>query len=236
MTRPEVVFFDLDDTLYDQAAPFAHAVYKVVGAIPQATDAALFEASRRHSADIFAALASGQRPTAPMYVRRMRETLGEFGVEIDTAQALELQRVYSSDSEHAMRLFPGMDACLALCGEQARVGVISNGRVGHQLSKLDELGTWRWIDPDLVFVSEGLGLAKPNPAIFLKACEGAQTSCEKSLFIGDAWAIDVVGATRAAMPVVWFNHRRRQRPADPAPGWEVTTTDALHELLEQLLG
>ena len=45
--KRDAVFFDLDDTLYDQAQPFAYAVEKVVGPIPHATAADLFDTSRR---------------------------------------------------------------------------------------------------------------------------------------------------------------------------------------------
>ena len=51
----DMVFFDIDDTLYDQAKPFAYAVRRVCGDLPGASDAALYDASRRHSGAIFAA-------------------------------------------------------------------------------------------------------------------------------------------------------------------------------------
>ena len=61
--KRDAVFFDLDDTLYDQAQPFAYAVEKVVGPIPHATAADLFDTSRRYSQEIFSALRNDQHPT-----------------------------------------------------------------------------------------------------------------------------------------------------------------------------
>ena len=54
----DVVFFDIDDTLYDQAKPFAYAVRRVCGDIPGASDVALYDASRTHSGPIFAAFSA----------------------------------------------------------------------------------------------------------------------------------------------------------------------------------
>lgn len=67
----DVVFFDIDDTLYDQAQPFSYAVRRTCGDVPGATDSKLYDASRRHSAPIFAAFSAGRVPTSEEYALRM---------------------------------------------------------------------------------------------------------------------------------------------------------------------
>lgn len=238
----DAIFFDIDDTLYDQAQPFCYAVRKVVGPV-SATDDQLFASSRRHSDEVFAALAAGNRPSDAMYVRRMRETLADAGVSISDDTARELQRVYATSSGEAMALFPGMDKVLDECRRHAQIGVISNGRGARQRDKLRILGIDRWVNPNAIFISDELGMAKPDPGIFRFACSGVGARPERSIYVGDSLASDVPGALDAGMRVVWFHHRESLVPADkavesgeaaPRPTWTVTTTRELLTLLRKV--
>lgn len=232
----DIVFFDIDDTLYDQAKPFAYAVRRVCGDISGASDAALYDASRRYSGPIFAAFSAGRTPTMHEYALRMQQTLAEFGVSIDYRTAEEVQRVYSDESGAAMSLSPAMASCLDVCRARARlgVGVISNGRKELQAEKLEILGISRWVLPGAVFVSQAVGLAKPDPALFRYACRQLGTVPDRCIYVGDAWDTDIVGACAARMPCVWLNRRGRTRPRDAkgvSPTWEVRTEEELLALL-----
>lgn len=232
----DTVFFDIDDTLYDQAQPFAYAVHKVYGKVPGATDAQLFEASRMHSTQVFAAFSRGELPTDAIYTRRMVDTLADFGVNISNELALKIQRAYESDTSQSMSISPLMQQCLDRSRSSCRVGIITNGAERRQQGKLHLLHAEQWIDPDAVFISDALGMAKPDPAIFRFACSQTETRPENCLYVGDSYGNDVVGARDAGMPVVWFNRRQRTRPANgPTPTWEVANDQELLALLERIL-
>jgi putative hydrolase of the HAD superfamily len=235
-TCVDVVFFDIDDTLYDQARPFAYAVRRVCGDIPGATDAALYDASRRHSGAIFAAFSAGRTPTTEEYALRMQQTLADFGVTIDHATAVEAQRVYADESGEAMSLSPAMASCLDACRARVclGVGVISNGREELQAEKLEILGISQWVSSDAVFISQAVGMAKPDPALFEYACGRLCTTPARCVYVGDAWDTDVVGARAAGMPCVWLNRRGRARPQDArgvSPTWEVGSEEELRALV-----
>ncbi|SES61560.1 putative hydrolase of the HAD superfamily [Olsenella sp. KH3B4] len=232
----DVVFFDIDDTLYDQARPFAYAVRRVCGDIPGASDVALYDASRTHSGPIFAAFSAGRTPTREEYALRIQQTLADFGVAIDYRTAVEAQRVYADESGVAMSLSPAMASCLDACRERAHlgVGVISNGRAALQAEKLSILGIQHWVDPGAVFVSQAIGLAKPDPALFRYACSHLGTEPARCVYVGDAWDTDIVGAHAAGMPCVWLNRRSRARPQNAkgvSPTWEVRSEEGLLALL-----
>lgn len=236
MGHMDAVFFDIDDTLYDQARPFAYAVRRVMGhRVVPATNDQLYTASRTHSCEVFAALGAGRKPSVETYVRRMKATLADFGVTISDAEAREMQLIYAADSWRAMRLFPGLPEVLRLCRERSRVGVISNGRERSQLAKLDVLGIARYARPASCVISEAVGVSKPDPAIFRIACERLDAQPENCLYVGDAYAIDVVGALAANMAVAWFNHRRRERPDGPEPTYEARSGDELLSLIKDVL-
>lgn len=239
----DAIFFDIDDTLYDQAQPFCYAVRTVVGPVSM-TDDQLFASSRRHSDEVFAALAAGKRPSDATYVRRMRETLADAGVDISDSTARQLQRVYATSSGTAMTLYPGMEKVLSECKQHAQVGVISNGRGARQRDKLRILGIDRWVRPEAIFISDELGMAKPDPQIFRFACSRIGARPEHSVYVGDSLASDVPGALDAGLRVVWFHHRESLVPTDkkveskvtaPRPTWTVTTTQELLALLHDVL-
>lgn len=233
----DAIFFDLDDTLYDQARPFAYAVRTVVGELPGVSVAELYEARQRHSKAIFDAFLVPRRPTDEEYVARMQGTLAEFGVDVSRETALEAQRVYASQPAAGMSLTPVMEGILERCHARVRMGVITNGRERLQLDKLRVLGLDRWFAPENVFISNALGLAKPDRAIFEYACAQMGADPLGCVHVGDSYGIDVVGAYGAGMRSVWFNHRLRERPeGGPDPTWTVTSERELSELLKDLLG
>lgn len=232
----DAVFFDIDDTLYNQGQPFAYAVHKVYGPLPGVTDEELFRASRKHSTEVFAAFNEGRRPTEDIYARRMIGTFAEFGISIDRDLALEIQHAYASSSDVAMSLSGAMAQTLDLCSRFCRLGVITNGTEARQRGKLLLLSINRWIPWENVFISDALGMAKPDPAIFTYACAQMRVLPQNCLFVGDTYDNDVVGAKAADMPVIWFNRRHNAKPADgPDADWTVTTDGELLALMKTIL-
>jgi putative hydrolase of the HAD superfamily len=84
--------------------------------------------------------------------------------------------------------------------------VVTNGTVAQQERKLRHTGLDRevagWV------VSEGVGLRKPDPAIFQVAAARAGQSLDGSWMIGDSARADIEGARGAGLPSVWL-HRGR---------------------------
>lgn len=76
------------------------------------------------------------------------------------------------------------------------LGVISNidGRLKSLLDSLDMSGHFRCIIDSAV-----VGIEKPDPGIFHKAVEAAETRVESCVYVGDIYAIDIEGARRAGM-------------------------------------
>ena len=238
LPQRDVVFFDLDDTLYDQAAPFGYAVRKILGPIPGVTATDLFETSRRYSQEIFAAFRRDEHPTDAMYIRRMQLTLGHYGVKIDPDTALALQHAYGAESKDAMKLAPEIVETLDWCSSHTRLGcgIITNGKEPPQRSKMKILGLDRWIAPDEIFISDALGYAKPQPELFQIACDHFKAKPSDCLYIGDAFAIDVLGAHSVHMPVIWFNHRLRPAPPHQFPAdQDVHTASELRDLVKAIV-
>jgi putative hydrolase of the HAD superfamily len=100
------------------------------------------------------------------------------------------------------------------------VGVVTNNEVAEQERKLDHLHLRPFID--FMIVSEGVGVSKPDPGIFLLALEKAKALPEETVMIGDSWTSDVMGARNAGIRPVWFNRFHLARPAP----WPVRELDS----------
>jgi putative hydrolase of the HAD superfamily len=92
--------------------------------------------------------------------------------------------------------------------------VVTNGTVQQQERKLRHTG----LDQEVVgwVVSEGVGLRKPDPAIFELAAARAGHPLDGAIMIGDSAEADIGGARSAGLPSVWLHRGRRW----PLPAFE----------------
>jgi putative hydrolase of the HAD superfamily len=91
---------------------------------------------------------------------------------------------------------PGTREILHSLGEQYRLGVISNadGRIAQVLEGCGIADCFQTI------VDSGIvGQEKPHPAIFAAALRAIGSRPEQSLYVGDIYSVDYLGATAAGM-------------------------------------
>ncbi|SDD92688.1 putative hydrolase of the HAD superfamily [Auraticoccus monumenti] len=103
--------------------------------------------------------------------------------------------------------------------------VVTNGTVSQQEHKLRATGLDRHLDGWVI--SEGVGLRKPDPRIFMAACQliGSQELVTSSWMIGDAAVHDVHGAQAVGAGGIWL-HRGRRWPAEMDPPDHVASSFA----------
>lgn len=77
------------------------------------------------------------------------------------------------------------------------------------------------------------GRAKPDPSIFLAACERLGVEPAQVLHVGDDIELDIVGGARAGLRTCWINREGRAWPhAGLRPDLEFTTLAALADWLD----
>jgi putative hydrolase of the HAD superfamily len=81
---------------------------------------------------------------------------------------------------------------------------------------------------DTVTFTQEVGLQKPDPRVFRFALARAGQRPADSVYVGDSWEADYLGATNAGLKAVWLN--RGGRPA-PEPCREIGSLKDLHPLL-----
>lgn len=95
----------------------------------------------------------------------------------------------------AWRVTEGAEACARAVGERGmKVAVVSNWDLRLRIT-LEGLGVLRWIDAAVI--SAEVGVEKPFPGIFQRACERLGVEPAAALHVGDDPYDDVAGARAA---------------------------------------
>jgi HAD superfamily hydrolase (TIGR01662 family) len=126
--------------------------------------------------------------------------LGELGVVDETVRLALVEGIRNSANWCDMR--PGTREALKRLGQHYRLAVISNadGKVSAVLDRCGILDCF-----ETVTDSGNVGCEKPNPAIFRSAMEEMNARPEASLYVGDVYSVDYLGATRAGMQAILFD-------------------------------
>jgi len=79
-----------------------------------------------------------------------------------------------------------------------------------QADKLLRLGLYEQFTPTAIFISDQIGISKPNPKLFARACDEVGVEPEETLYVGDHPTHDIDPANRLGMVTV---HVRRGKHA-----------------------
>ena len=112
------------------------------------------------------------------------------------------------------------------------LGIITNGPTDHQTKKLNQLQLANWIPSQHMIVSQATGFQKPEKEIFQLAEERFNLTAEETLYVGDNYDNDVLGAKRAGWQALWFNHRERKVDGPLNCDIEITSFDQLLETMK----
>jgi HAD superfamily hydrolase (TIGR01549 family) len=229
----QAVFFDLDDTLYDQLRPFLQAMDiifpDISGKIPLQD---LFKRTRYYSDLLWNDYSTGQISVQDVRIKRMVYALKEYGIELDPEMASCFQEEYSHQL-NSIRLFDEVLPLFHTLEDKGyKIGIITNGPVQHQTEKLKQLGLLSMIPKPLRIISDEIGIAKPNSAIFHEARYRIGLPARNLLYVGDSWVNDVAAAIEAGWFAVWFNKRARKPQSSHKPLAEITNLLTIADLVE----
>ena len=142
---------------------------------------------------------------------------------------------YHQTKERDLKPLPDAVALLrALHQARVRAGIVSAGLHVKQAEKLVRLGVLPWLDPGAIFFSDQLGVSKPNPKIFAKACAALRLPPGRVMYVGDRPETDIAPARRVGMKCVHYrgaHGRYSATPANPSADHEVELLTDLRPIL-----
>jgi putative hydrolase of the HAD superfamily/5'-nucleotidase len=145
--------------------------------------------------------------------------------------AKELNNAFLDSMAQICEPLPGAIELLNKLKPNARLGIITNGFARLQTVRLEHTGLkdmFEWL-----VISELVGIAKPNKAIFEHTFE-LMGNPDKSeiLMVGDTAASDILGGNNAGIDTCWLQHPGEQLADGIKPTYTVASLNQLQALLE----
>ncbi|MCA9861002.1 MAG: HAD family hydrolase [Thermomicrobiales bacterium] len=210
--QPDLVLFDLDDTLCDYGGARVTRLRIAFGLAEET-------AGRTLDAPMDDVVAESIR-IQPHGVDHFPDLLSRHGIACQEAAEAAV-RWYVRNRFHGLQLFP--DAIETLEVVRAahpgrRIGMVTNGPADVQSAKIDLLGLRPYFE--FCLVSDEFGFWKPDREIFLEALRLGEAAAVHSIMIGDSPDHDMLGAESTGIPTVWMNRHDHAWPAPiPPPTW-----------------
>lgn len=147
--------------------------------------------------------------------RRLREFLPLAGLPVGPDAALDdlFTSGYLAAYEREWAGFPDADGIVhRIRGAGYATAVLTNGAEEQQRAKLARLGLLDVVGP--VLTAEGIGVAKPHRAAFLRLCERLDLPPAQVLSVGDDDELDVRAARAAGLQAVLVDRSGRPPTRD----------------------
>lgn len=231
MRKLRALFLDVDDTLYSTSE---------------------FSAAARRAA-MDAMIRHGLRLTRDQALAELAEVISEFGSNYPHHYDRLLRRLPPSclpDANPAIlvaaavgayhdtkyrSLFPFRDVPVVLdrlhTTTDLVLGVITEGLEIKQAEKLVRLGIVPFLHPRAIFISDQIGISKPNRKLYQRACESIGVAPAEAMYVGDHPLNDIAPAKAVGMVAVrhrWQAGKHADTDAAVAPDYEIRS---FHELL-----
>lgn len=211
------LFFDLDHTLWDfdraseETWRVLWAEHELDSRIPAGFDA-FYPVYCAHNDRMWERFRKGQMRREELRWKRVWHSFLDFRL-YDTQLANQLSGAYLALLPTQQFLMPAAKELLEHCKGRYSMHLITNGFETTQRLKLKHSGIAGYFEE--IFTSERCCSIKPQPEIFHFAMRTCGTDCGRSLMIGDALEIDILGAQNAGMDTAYYNPKALPHTARP---------------------
>ncbi len=211
------LLFDADDTLFDYRRAEACALEEAFEAAGVPLQPTWMLAYRKVNARAWRELESGRISAARLRVQRFEGLFRTIGVSLDPAAfaAVYLRRLAAQSwlMDGALEVIDPLRA-------DHRLAIVTNGLADVQRPRLAASPIASHIAH--LIVSEEVGAAKPQPAIFEAALERMGGPDPRAvLMIGDSLRSDIAGGDAFGLDTCWFNPAGLPADGGPAATYEI---------------
>ena len=140
-------------------------------------------------------------PTDELRRRAWSAVLKERGFDDEPTTERLADSYTAIRQETGLELFPGVASFLADLRPQYRLGILTNGPSDMQWDKVRTLGLA--VAVDAIVVAGDSGVFKPDRRSFQALLDRLDVAPDVSLFVGNSYEHDIVGAHAAGMRTVW---------------------------------
>ena len=207
MTSLRAVLFDIDDTLVATSSFAKIARRNAAAAMVEAGLSLPLEAVVRELDEVIAEFSSNYDHHFDKLIQRLDFDLG------DKNQALVVAAgVVAYHDTKFTELHPFDDVIPLLTDLRAAgilTGIITHGWTVKQAEKLIRLKLVPHFEPNAIFISDQIGISKPNPKLYLTALRTLGLEPGEVMYVGDSPAHDVAPAKALGMISVFSSRASR---------------------------
>ncbi len=231
------VLFDIDDTLFSTTAFAQRARQNAVRAMVEAGLELPEEQVMRELEEVIAEFSSNYDHHFDKLLQRLRpESLARRNPAMVVAAG-----VVAYHDTKFKELAPFDDVYPLLTDLNAAgiiTGVVTHGWTAKQAEKLVRLGLVPYLDPRAIFISDQIGISKPNPKLYQVALKDLRLPASDVMYVGDNVEHDVAPPLALGMITVWARRaaKRLPRAEDPEPHHVVDDFRELREILRETYG
>lgn len=221
------LLFDADNTLFDfdQAERNAHLLLCRAHGLAFSEEG--YQLYHKCNADLWRDFDRGLCTKEYLLVERFRRYLAITGERADP-EALNRDHLRAL-GEGAM-LLPGAEELCRVLSRDHRLYLLTNAVASVQKTRFANSSIAPYFQG--VFISEEVGVGKPDPAYFeyvFRAVPGLTR--DNALVIGDSLTSDIQGANNAGLPCCWFNPKGQPRPQGLRIDYEIRALEELYAIV-----
>lgn len=201
------LFFDLDNTLWDYRRNAKIILAKLFEEF-QIQEKYAFTFNEFYpfyyesNESLWADLRDQKVTKEELRIRRFPEAFNNLGIS-DPDFALDFEERFVNEVTDSNYMVEGTEELLEYLKGKYTLHILSNGfeQVTHR--KIENSIIREYVKT--ITTAESAGAPKPDPIAFQTALDKAGAGKEESIYIGDDWIADMVGATRFGMKAIFFN-------------------------------
>ncbi len=226
----KALLWDVDGTLLDFKAAESAAIRRLFGefSLGECTD----EMIRRYSAineEFWQRLERNEITKQQVLIGRYEQFFAEIGVPVSLA--VEFNRRYQVRLGDTIVLRDDSYSIIKSLRGRVRQYVVSNGTVIAQSRKLEGSGLGEMMDG--VFLSEALGVEKPNKAFFDAVMDRiCPEAPEEVMIVGDSLTSDIRGGNNAGIKTCWYNPEGKTAPDEYKIDYVIADLHEIDSLLK----
>lgn len=197
--------FDLDQTLLD----FHASEYKALGIVLNENGLSfsdeIYRAFKAYNKSLWLELEKGTISRTELFTRRFRDVFSRCEGDSSGLDPLKVNDAFIRTMSVNGVLMDGALAFVRRLKDNipdARIYIASNGATVNAKGRLASTGLDRYTDD--VFISEEMGVTKPDAAFFERILEQIGEPGSSCIMIGDSLTSDMLGAKNASLDSVWF--------------------------------
>ncbi len=237
MRRLQAILFDIDDTLFSTTEFARKARRNAVRAMIQAGLDVPEEVVLRELDEVLAEFSSNYEHHFDKLIQRLRPSCLK-GLN----SALIVAAGVAAYHDTKFRELAPFDDVFPLFHDLKkagmRLGVVTHGWTVKQAEKLVRLGLVPYLDPRAVFISDQIGISKPNPKLYATALADMGLPAGEVMYVGDSPEHDIAPPKSIGMITVWARRAARHGldGTGIAPDYTVEDFEELRGILVREFG